>query len=172
MIYKSDMAGNLAIFSDCEQYRYLLTRNWGRGPGALWVMLNPSTADESQDDPTITRCIRRTMAERHPQHGPYGRLEICNLFAFRATDPAVMKAQSEPVGQDNDRVIAEALTRASLIVLAWGENGAWRNRADEVMRLLADKDCQCLGRTQGGHPRHPLYVAYNKGFEPFVEVRA
>jgi hypothetical protein len=135
-------------------YRYLLHRRWRDGGAtALFVMLNPSTADDLRDDPTIRRCIgfaRRWRA---------GGLEIVNLYALRATRPRDLFAHRAPIGPDNDDVIRDAAARASTIVVAWGAHGARDDRrVARVVELLRDRELQCLGVNRGGTPRHPLYL--------------
>lgn len=144
-----------ARFSECGRYRYTLARTWGVAPFACWVMLNPSTADASQDDPTIRRCIGFSKA------WGYGGLCVVNLFAFRATDPVAMKLQTDPVGPGNDEAILGAADERELVVAAWGVHGTHRGRAADVLRLLreAGSVVHCLGATKDGHPKHPLYVA-------------
>jgi hypothetical protein len=133
-------------------YRYLLSRRWGAGAGALFVMLNPSTADDRADDPTIRRCVGFARRWRAPA------LEVVNLYALRATDPRDLFAHPAPVGPDNDRVIAEAARRAALVIVAWGVHGARdRERTARVIALIG-REVACLGTTGGGDPRHPLYL--------------
>jgi hypothetical protein len=157
---------SLAVYSSCERYRYLLERR-GPIPGAgkglcVWVMLNPSTATEAQDDPTIRKC--RGFARRWG----YADVAIVNLFAWRSTDPAALGRVEDPVGDFNDRAIRQALARTSkgcgLVVAAWGAHPAAATRAVHFARLLVESDAGqsvCLGVTQGGAPRHPLYVPYS-----------
>lgn len=149
------MARGTAQFSDCGRYRYLLTRTLDEGNGScLFIMLNPSTADAEQDDPTIRRCIsfarRWGMAE----------LRVVNLFALRATYPVELLRTVDPVGSENDEVIAREPGRADLVISAWGNHGAHRDRSNEVRRLLsaAGTEVMQLGITASGEPRHPLYV--------------
>lgn len=124
----------------------------------LFIMLNPSTADEVKDDPTIRRCIGFANA------WGYGILEICNLFAWRATRPNDLKAAEDPVGPENDRYILEAAGRAEKIVAAWGNHGQHFGRSVEARALLRGHNIECLGVTQLGEPKHPLYVL--KGQQP------
>ena len=158
-----------ATFSPDERYRYDLLRSWGEGPIALWVMLNPSTADATQDDPTIRRC--RAFSRREGAGG----LVVVNLFAFRATRPTKLLAQRDPVGPDNEARIEHWLGNpdVGLVIAAWGQ---WRDaqplkpRCPDVARLAADADVamHCLGRTkEHGSPRHPLYVRANKALEVY-----
>lgn len=145
-----------AILSSDRHYRYLLTRKWREeGPRLLYIMLNPSTADASVDDPTIRRCIAFGM------DWGFSRLEVVNLFAWRATDAKELRNAPDPVGPINDYVTLEAVQRADLIVAAWGANSFAVPRSRVVRALVkgCDKPLYCLGKTQGFAPRHPLYVA-------------
>ena len=151
-------AQSTAVYSDCECYRYLLTRTWNAaGPKALFVMLNPSTATEVQNDPTVERCERRARTLG------FGAFRVTNIFAFRATDPAVMKAAADPVGPMNDAAIAESAGWADRIICAWGTHGAHLGRGAQVERLLRGHavPLHSLGVTKGGQPKHPLYIAYD-----------
>lgn len=148
-----------AVYSDCDAYRYLLTRVWDpAGRRALFVMLNPSTATEVQNDPTVERCERRARALG------FGAFRVTNIFAFRATDPRVMKAAADPVGPANDAAIAESAGWADAIVCAWGTHGAHLDRGAAVARLLAEqgRPLSVLGLTRAGHPQHPLYIGYDR----------
>ncbi len=150
-------AASLAIYSDCEKYRYALTRIWQpEGRKVLFVMLNPSTATEMQNDPTVERCERRSRALG------YGAFRVCNIFAWRATDPRNMRAQEDPVGPQNDQVIAEGCDWADDIVCAWGTHGAHRDRGPEVETLMRATGLPLahLGLSKAGHPKHPLYIGY------------
>lgn len=156
-----------ACLSDCGHYRYWLRREWGEGDsGPLFVMLNPSTADAMQDDPTIRRCkaFARTWG--------YSRMDVVNLFAYRATSPRDLLAAAEPIGYENDRHIRIHARVAPLIVAAWGAHGGHLGRGREVLRMLTNVGpvgaVHCLGMTTGGHPRHPLYV---RGDTPLMELR-
>jgi len=128
------------------------------------VMLNPSTADAERNDPTIRRCIAFAARER------FGGVEIFNLFAFRATAPAVLKAASDPVGPDNDHHLRDLFARHRTILAAWGAHGAHRGRAEAILRLAAGLGVTltCLGRTAQGQPRHPLYVKGDSALLPFA----
>lgn len=145
-----------AVYSDCERYRYLLSRDWGGGPRLLYVMLNPSKATELANDPTIERCERRARALG------YGAVGIVNLFAWRETAPALLRKAEDPVGPETDTLLDEALGWADHVLAAWGAHGDHLGRAAQVARRLADAPVPVfvLGLTQAGHPRHPLYVSY------------
>lgn len=144
-----------ATFSSCRRYRYLLWRTWDEPLGScLFVMLNPSTADERVLDPTLRRCLGYARAWGR------GGFHVANLFALRSTDPARLRAVEDPEGPENERHLVEA-ARASdgLVVCAWGVHGAYRNQASRVERLLApEADLRVLRLTKAGHPSHPLYL--------------
>ena len=147
-----------AYFSRCGLYRYLLWRTIPRAreeAGTIaWLMLNPSTADANADDPTIRRCLGFSRA------WGYRRLLVVNLFALRATQPAVLARARSPVGKENDRAIIVAAGAADLMVCAWGVHGSLRERDQEVHALLnnAGTELRHVGVTRSGHPRHPLYL--------------
>jgi hypothetical protein len=150
-------AASVAVYSDCGSYRYLLTRTWmATGRKALFIMLNPSTATELQNDPTVERCERRARTLG------FGAFRVTNIFAFRATDPRVMRAQSDPVGPENDASILQSLPWADQIICAWGNHGAHlgRGRQVEAMLRTAQMPLWHLGLTQAGVPKHPLYISY------------
>src|SRR5580692_943110 len=146
-------------------YRYSLWRRLGESRNrVLFIMLNPSTADGTVDDPTIRRCV--TFARRWG----YGRLEVCNLFAYRATDPRELCRVVNPVGPLNDATIARAAKRADKVVVAWGVRGVLMHRAGVVLRVLDSKAVCCLGTTRDGSPRHPLYVRGDSPPVPFASL--
>ena len=143
-------ADSTAVYSPCERYRYLLTRTWDRaGPQALFVMLNPSTATEFQNDPTVERCERRARALG------FGAFRVANIFAFRATDPRVMRAEPDPVGPGNDAAIADSARWADRIICAWGSHGAYLDRGYRVARILRATGRPASGQaaTAGGPSR-------------------
>ena len=150
-------AESVALYSDCERYRYTLTRTWDpAGETALFVMLNPSTATEIQNDPTVERCERRARALG------FGAFRVCNIFAWRETDPRKMRRAADPVGPGNDAAIREGCLWADRIVCAWGTHGAHLDRGPDVARLMraTGRPLHHLGLTKDGHPRHPLYISY------------
>jgi len=153
---KSDTLSE-ASYSDCERYRYALTRVWdGSGRKVLFLMLNPSTATELQNDPTVERCERRARTLG------FGAFRVCNIFAFRATDPRDMRAAADPVGAANDAAIIAAIDWADEVVAGWGNHGDHLARGAAVKALLKarPKTPKHLGLTKSGHPKHPLYIAY------------
>ena len=149
-------AASLAVYSDCERYRYRLERVWAAGPRVVFVMLNPSTATEVQNDPTVERCERRARTLG------FGGFAVANIFAFRATDPRVMRAAADPVGPQNDAALLDMTRAADLVVCAWGTHGAHLGRGVAVEALLRRTGAALfhLGMTQAGAPVHPLYIAY------------
>lgn len=152
-------APSTAVYSDCEQYRYLLTRIWEpEEQKALFIMLNPSTATEVQNDPTVERCERRARALG------FGGFRVTNIFAWRDTDPKNMRAAVDPIGAENDATIAESCDWADQIIAAWGAHGEHLQRGQAMETLLRStaRPVFHLGLTKAGHPKHPLYIAYTQ----------
>ncbi len=146
-----------ARLSPCGQYRYWLMRRWAPGPRVLYVMLNPSTADASVDDPTIRRCVGFARALG------LGGLEVVNLFAWRSTSPDAMfdraRSGEDIIGPDCDAAILDAVRGAGLVVAAWGADRRAAERAEAVLTAASRvADVHCLARSGGGAPRHPLYL--------------
>ncbi|MEX0282874.1 MAG: DUF1643 domain-containing protein [Arenibacterium sp.] len=157
-------APSIAIYSDCERYRYSLTRVWDEtGKRVTFVMLNPSTATEIQNDPTVERCERRARALG------YGAFCVTNIFAWRDTDPRAMRAAEDPVGPENDKAILDAADWADEVIVAWGTHGAHMARGSKVETLLRTTGHALfhLGLSKEGHPKHPLYIAYAQQPEPW-----
>lgn len=139
------------IFSPDRLYRYVLWREWLFGKGVvMFIGLNPSTADETVNDPTVRRCID------YAKRWGFAGLFMTNLFAYRATLPRVMKAYSQPVGPENDLWLQRCAHESDVVVAAWGKEGPFRGRDREVLNLLAD--LRCLGTNNNGTPKHPLYL--------------
>ena len=153
-------AASVAVYSDCEAYRYSLERVWGDGPRVAFVMLNPSTATELQNDPTVERCERRARALG------FGGFAVGNIFAYRATDPKVMRGVADPVGPENDASILGMAEVATQVVCAWGTHGLHLGRGAAVEGLLRRVGVPLyhLGLSLGGLPKHPLYIGY--GVQP------
>lgn len=151
-----------AVIDPTGRYRYRLTREWGPGQAACFVMLNPSTADATVDDPTIRRCIGFAKS------WGCGSLVVVNLFAYRTARPALMKLVSDPVGPENDQHIRAAVTAAAVVVAAWGVDGSYRARAREVLPLLQAPFC--LGMTKAGAPRHPLFLRGDTKLVPYTRA--
>lgn len=152
-------AASTAIYSPCERYRYALTRIWdASGDRVTFVMLNPSTATEVQNDPTVERCERRARTLG------YGAFRVTNIFAWRDTDPKAMRAAPEPIGPENDAAILDACDWADRTICAWGTHGAFLNRGPAVESLIRATGIAPyhLGLSKAGHPKHPLYLRYTQ----------
>lgn len=151
-----------AIISPDGVYRYRLERTFEGNPNQrlVFIMLNPSTADASTDDPTIRRCIGFAKREG------CGGLVVVNLFALRATDPTALRAASDPVGPENYSNLSDA-SYSGRVVAAWGAHpfAATQGRKVAWALTLGDRPLYCLGMTRAGAPRHPLYV---RGDQPLV----
>jgi hypothetical protein len=154
-----DDAPSTATYSDCERYRYALTRTWDAGgKRVLFVMLNPSKATEVQNDPTVERCERRARALG------FGAFQVTNIFAWRDTDPFQMRKAKDPIGPGNDAAILAGVAWADQVIAAWGTHGAHMNRGPQVTTLLqgTGKPLYTLGLSKHGHPKHPLYISYSQ----------
>ena len=144
------------VLSSCKKYRYQLWREWGVDKTAsssyvVFVGLNPSTADESTDDPTLRRCIGFS------QDWGYESLCMVNLFAYRTTNPKNLRTAKSPVGKRTNRFLLDAIDNADIVVAAWGNNGMFLDRDKEVMKMITRKT-YCLGLTKYNQPKHPLYI--------------
>ena len=158
-----------ALIDPTGRYRYVLTRRWASGGGiACFVMLNPSTADAARDDPTIRRCIDFARRWGHAS------LHVVNLYAFRTEHPAALFRANEPVGPDNDRHLWRVTRRADTVICAWGVHGLREDRGAEVAEALQARgiQAQVLGWTQGGAPRHPLFLRTTVRPKPWIPMRA
>jgi hypothetical protein len=178
-----------ANISACGKYRYKLWREWrgvatkehwrwfGFKDGAgqevsepkacLFIMFNPSTADGKIDDPTIRRCVSFAKREK------YDRLEVVNLFAWRATDPGIigsLTGKGDPIGPANQDAVTDTALVAGLIVCAWGVEGSLIGQDETVLGWLGDRRRYALGLTKDGHPRHPLYLPKDAPLIPFDGV--
>jgi hypothetical protein len=155
-----------ATFSLDRAYRYALTRQWDSTvPPAVFVMLNPSTADAFRTDPTATRCLGFARRENC-----CGGLVIVNLFALCATDPRELRGHPDPVGAGNDWFIREHCAAGRLVIAAWGAHGRLRDRDRAVLAMLRDARIavRCFGVTAGGMPRHPLYLPRGAQLESYA----
>jgi len=140
-----------AIFSENRKYRYLLSRQWDNTkPYVAFIGLNPSTADETKDDPTIRRCIQ------FAKDWQYGGLLMGNIFAYRSADPRVLKKKEEVVDLTNLQWLQFIYNTAHITVAAWGNHGKLYSRALQVKSVLPD--CKVLGMTKSNYPKHPLYL--------------
>lgn len=149
-----------ALFSDDRVYRWRLWRRWEpHAHELLMIMLNPSTADEKTNDPTVERCQVRAI-----EMG-YGSLVVVNIFALRSTDPRALYAHRDPVGEHNDYTILDCALGAAMVLCAWGTHGAHMARGREVESMLRrrpniGKKLHVLGLNADGSPKHPLYIGY------------
>ena len=146
-----------AEISECRTWRYRLWRVWDADkPALMFIMLNPSTADEQEDDPTIRRCVGFAKA------WGFGGISVCNLFAFRATDPAELRDAADPVGPENDRILLEVATSGAvgLVLAAWGNYGGLNYRSGAVREMLRANGVKlmALSITKAKEPGHPLYI--------------
>ena len=150
-----------AILSEDRKYRYILSRIWDETkPTVLFIGLNPSTADENTDDPTIRRCINFAKS------WGYGGIFMANLFAFRSTNPQGLYAEQDPVGSANDFYIKEYSDKSKLTIACWGNHGNFINRSEEVCKLV--NSLYCLDINKSGKPKHPLYVKPNATRKPYT----
>lgn len=154
-----------ATFSLCRKYRWTLWRMWDfQKPMLLFIGLNPSTAGAHLNDPTVTR-----MRVRAKRMG-FGGLFVCNIFAFRATDPKKMLKAKDPIGPENDRAIYVTAKKAAMVLCGWGRYGCHEDRGPLMIQRLREVDPpldpQCLGLTLTGHPKHPLYLPYSERPRP------
>lgn len=156
-VYPEGGAHRSAVISDDQRYRYRLTRYWDyHRPTLSFLMLNPSTADGEEDDMTIMKCVK------YARRWGYGGLMVCNLYAWRATDPRGLLTAPDPVGPQNDQFLTLMFSMASAartaIVAAWGGN-AKPERVAQVLALPGARDhLYALAVNQDGSPKHPLYI--------------
>lgn len=144
-----------ALIDQSKKYRYMLMRQWGNDENNFinFVMLNPSTADDKIDDPTIKSCI--SLAQNLGFDGFYAT----NLFALRATNPEELKTTDEPTGKENDDFIKKYASLCKLVIIAWGNHGVLQNRGIEVVKKLNKiTKLHCLKKTKLNQPMHPLYI--------------
>ena len=154
-----EIMNRITTFSPCRKYRYTLWRKWGNGDDyAMFIGLNPSTADETEDDPTIRRCVG------YAKEWEYSGLCMTNLFSFRATKPKEMFSVLAPVGKNNDIHLMEVAKKAGIVIAAWGTHGGYLDRDKRVCSLI--ENLNCLSITKKGFPGHPLYL--KKGLIPFL----
>jgi len=165
-----------AYFSKCGRYRYRLTRNWEGLPlfyraskPAVFIGLNPSTANSRTDDPTIRRCVG------FAKEWGCGGIVMVNLFALVSADPQKLITEYNPVGRPENDSILDAATwlEGAVVVACWGAFRQAKARAAEVAARLGDRGLQCLGTNADGSPKHPLYLPKGTPLVPFggAEVR-
>lgn len=150
-----------ALISNCGQYRYWLTRDVqtkGYAGVLTYIMLNPSTADANQDDPTIRKC--KGFALRND----FERFRVVNLFAFRATKPGDLGKAKDPIGPDNMKWVLDMSKSSDMVICAWGTYGTFGRQNEKVLKMLAENNIPvfALELTKDRHPKHPLYISYDK----------
>lgn len=169
-----------AVISPDQLYRNQLARSWTNdfGAWALWLGLNPSTADGESDDPTIDNVCRRTQFwERSPQGKPFVGVFMGNLYAWRSTDPQnLLERDLDIVGPENDVHLRYMIERSDMVICAWG-NGPFGVRRSEahiarcraVVKFIqqAGRQPYMLNLCKSGHPRHPLYWPDDALAKPF-----
>lgn len=151
------MIKNKTVFSPDRVYRYTLFREWdslfsGHKNYIMWNGLNPSVADETQNDNTVSICIE------YSKNWGFGSMYMMNLFAICSTDPEGMLSAKDPVGPDNNKWLKKIASKASSIICVWGVDGGHMERDRAVLKLLKNKTLQCLKKTRDGFPHHPLYM--------------
>ncbi len=158
-----------AELSPCGIYRYTLTREWEDGRCVAWLMFNPSTADATEDDATIRKCIGFS------KRWGYGRMIVVNLYAVRSRDPKAVARTVDPVGPLNNYWTREAIGESRELICAWGcaqHMPGIGNRINEVMAIAREEKVAtlCLGQRRDSHPRHPLMLPYateRESYTPF-----
>lgn len=151
MWYKSG-----AQFNEDRTKRYLLWRIWDdEKPLLMMVCLNPSTANEVENDNTVTRCIN--FAKSHS----YGGLYLGNLFPIRSTDPSLLYDLADPRDDCNDKILIETRMMVDFCIIAWGNHGLINGHGKKMAELLAP--VKCFRITKQGMPQHPLYLPKNIG---------
>ncbi len=157
MFYSSTLFQMLtsdAIISDDKKYRYLLTRIWDNDKRMVnFIGLNPSTADQIDNDPTMRRCIAFAKS------WGYGGLYMTNLFAYRTSKTEELMKSKKPIGKENDKYLLEIEKKVDAVVFAWGANGTFLNRDKQVLNLISKG--YYIALTKDKHPRHPLYLKAN-----------
>jgi hypothetical protein len=140
-------------------YRYRLWRIWDPCVTVMvWVLLNPSEANETKDDPTLRKCMGFARRHRH------GGVILVNLFAWRDPYPTGLRSAADPIGPHNDEHILWACGTSTTIVAGWGAHRFASDRAHhvyELIRRIGERDLHCFGKTKNGFPRHPARLAYS-----------
>ena len=155
--------GTDTTWSPDRSHRYFLRRPASlldqAKPVIAFILLNPSTADERKDDPTVAKC------RRYAAGWGFGEVIVLNAFAYRATDPKNMKAHPDPIGPDNDRTILETANAVhglgGTLLCGWGTHGAHLDRSTHLRDLLKDFPLKAFTLTRNGQPGHPLYLRGN-----------
>ncbi|MDP5273252.1 DUF1643 domain-containing protein [Chengkuizengella axinellae] len=145
-------------------FRYSLFRVWDDSKKKVgFLMLNPSKADEVEDDNTIRKCVHFAKS------WGYGSLEVINLFAYRATYPTELKSVEDPVGSLNDIYIKKVVDRCDQVILAWGNRGSYLKRNEEVLKMIDPDKLYVLEMSLEGHPKHPLFLSSTLKPKPYKQ---
>ena len=161
--HSADGVDSVAVYDSTEQYRYFLRRIWREGePLVSFIGLNPSTATELQNDPTVQRC--QNFANRWG----YGGFIMLNIFAYRSTDPQGLKEIDDPVGLRTDEYLRLGVDAAERVVCCWGTHGQVQDRHSAVRELLANDELFCFRQTKAGFPNHPLYLRNDSEVIPYT----
>lgn len=159
-----------AVFSPDEKYRYFLSRMWdGTKPVVTFIMLNPSTATETVNDPTIERCQRRAKMMG------MGGLMVVNLFALRSTDPQALYEAEDPIGEENNSYILHAMAESDMVICGWGNHATLGGRFDRAHKVLdiirtAGRTPLALKLNKDRSPAHPLYIGYKVQPKPLGDL--
>ncbi len=165
---KTDATQN-AVISQCEKYRYTLYRAWDKSkPKVMFIMLNPSTADATFDDPTIRRCIGFAKS------WGFGSLYVGNLFAYRATNPKSLFLTDNPIGENNKYWLDKMVSLSDKVVCAWGNSPILKrfqktNKNDEYQPLLGYQNLHYIDLSNDGTPKHPLYLKGDLQLKPYLQ---
>jgi hypothetical protein len=163
MFINDTTASTGAVISKNQLYRYVLWRIWNeRRERVNFIMLNPSTAGKTENDHTIIRCINYAL------YWGFGGMYVTNLFAFRSTDPNKMKSAPHPIGRLNNKYLKRYSEKCPMVILAWGRDGCFKNRDEEVLKLIGEKDkIYCIEKSSIGFPKHPARLAGHLKPMPF-----
>ena len=159
-----DRIERAAKFDCTGRYRYWLSRRWRKqGTEVAFIMLNPSQADATRDDPTLRACIQFAQCWQH------AALNVVNLFGYRTHQPKQLSSVADPIGPENDQHVMQAAERADQIVLAWGNWGRLMERDRTVLQLLTPHTHKLhyLQLNCSGQPRHPLYIKRSTPLQRF-----
>lgn len=165
---QDDIKGSYAEWSSDKKYRYLLFRCWDTSKPVFAVIgLNPSTADEKNDDPTVRRCINFVR-----RHGG-GAMVMLNAFAIRSTDPSMIYyTDQDPIGEENDYHILTVCSDGDItVILAWGNRGRHNNRHQQLLGMLEKRELLCFGVNLDNTPKHPLYLQNDTQLAKYGEGR-
>ena len=157
--YNQNGIDSTAVYSSCKKYRYSLTKTIPNPESSLlFILLNPSTATEFTNDPTVSRCQARTKILG------FDSFRVCNLFAYRTKSPQIMKNCLDPIGPQNDLLLRESMLWATKIICAWGSHGTYLSRAKKINKMIAllGVTTYHFGLTKTNQPKHPLYISYSQ----------